>query len=591
MKTYLQSIVLIFLLTASAFSNYNTPGTGVKWNLDDLVTNSGGLVTFSGGEYFVNDTIRISLNDTLYIYDNAVVKFAAATFLSVRGTLLINPPLNVTFTAINTTDGYLGMRIDTSSTSELRKLTFEYAVSLRLNDCSPVIDSCIIRYNNNATSTSFGNGAIALFRASPLITNSLFLENKRAAIQGGANIANAPKIIGNTFLGNDVTNANVPQINLGTTGSDTTKILNNRILRASTNSGGIGFLPIGTVNAVITGNLIINNRYGMTFNGGSNINALISYNQIDSNNTQGDPMLGGSGIAFSGGSSTSHQNSIVTGNLIRWNLWGVTIQNGSRPNLGNLFNADTTDDGKNVFLENNNSSTPLIDLYNNSTDTIYAQNNFWGSDDSLFIEMRIFHYPDNNALGPVYYTPYIIPVELLTFSADVLGNSVRIKWQTATELNNNGFELLRNGEAIAFIPGNGTTAEIKNYSYTDKNVSAGKVRYALIQLDYDGTRTVIKEAEVEIESMPLTYALMQNYPNPFNPATKINFSIPVQEHVSLKIYNVLGSEVAGLINEVKEAGNYTAEIDMNKSGLSSGVYFYTLKAGSFKQTRKMVILK
>jgi hypothetical protein len=589
MKIYFY-LFLFFLFTATtALANFNTPGTGVSWNLDSLVANSDGLVTFSAGEYFVNDTIRISLNDTLYINDNAIVKFAPLTFLSVRGTLLINPPDNVTFTAQDLVPGYFGVRIDTTNSSVVRKLTFEYATSFRLNDCTILIDSCIFRYNNHQTATTFGNGAVSLFRAKPVITNSLFFENKRAAIQGGSNIANAPTIIGNTFMGNNTTNQNVPQINMGATGTDTVFILNNKILRASTNSGGIGFLPLGDVRTVISGNVIMNNRYGMTFNGGSNINALISYNQIDSNNTQNNPTLGGSGIAFTGGSSTSQQNSIVTGNLIRWNLWGVTIQGRSRPNLGNILNADTTDDGKNYFLENTNDQTPFIDLYNNSIDTIYAQNNHWGTEDTSEVELRIFHFPDNNALGPVIYLPNIIPVELISFTAAVLENNITLTWQTATELNNSGFELLRDNEVIAFIPGYGTTSEPRNYTYTDLGVKQGIRNYILAQIDLDGTRTLLKEIELEVDYLPSAFALMQNYPNPFNPSTKISFAVPVTGMVNIRIYNSLGEEVALLIDRIMEAGTHTVDFDGSK--LSSGVYLYQMISDNFISSKKMIMMK
>ena len=89
------------------------------------------------------------------------------------------------------------------------------------------------------------------------------------------------------------------------------------------------------------------------------------------------------------------------------------------------------------------------------------------------------------------------------------------------------------------------------------------------------------------------YALEQNYPNPFNPSTVINYSIPVAGQVKLTVYNLLGSEVAVLVNEYKESGNYSVEFSTEdlKNSLGSGVYIYTLKAGSFTQTRKMVVLK
>ncbi len=225
---------------------------------------------------------------------------------------------------------------------------------------------------------------------------------------------------------------------------------------------------------------------------------MISYNQIDSNNIQGDPFLGGSGIAFYGGTATSHQNSIVTGNLIRWNLWGITIPTPGRPrpNLGNITNADTTDDGKNQFINNTNSATPNIDLYNNSVDTIYAQNNYWGTKDVAAIEAKIFHQPDNPALGPVFYLPVMqstLPAELTDFTATVNKNTVTLNWKTLSENNSDYFNVGRSDNGQLFniagtVAASGTTSSVKAYSFTDNNVLLyNRTRfYRLRIVDKDG---------------------------------------------------------------------------------------------------------
>jgi hypothetical protein len=89
--------------------------------------------------------------------------------------------------------------------------------------------------------------------------------------------------------------------------------------------------------------------------------------------------------------------------------------------------------------------------------------------------------------------------------------------------------------------------------------------------------------------VPNNYSLSQNYPNPFNPTTTINFSIPNSSNVSLKIYDILGNQVMTVVNEFKQAGNYSVNFDASR--LSSGVYFYTITAGSFKDTKKMMLTK
>lgn len=492
-RSLLSFLVAISLVTTSFANNFGTPGTGVRWTMDDLVNNSGGDVTFSGGAYLVNDTVFIRENDTLSITTDIIVKFAGSTYFDINGVLIINPPTGVTFTAQNTTNRYLGMRIDSSNSTVIRKLTFEYANALRLFDCSPLIENCIFRLNTPAT--TFGNAAISLFRSNAVITNCQFLDNQRAAIQGGANIPNAPKITGCLFQGNNTLNLNVPQINLGTSGTDTVKIINNQILRASTNSGGLGFLPIGNVYAVIKHNVIRNNRYGMTFNGGANINVLVSYNRIDSNNTQGDPNLGGSGIAFAGGSATSQQNAIVTGNIFTANLWGVTIQNRSRPNLGNITNADTSDDGKNHFINNTNAGTPGIDLYNNSVDPIFAQNNYWRANNTTDVESKIVHTPDIGTLGLVNYSGYIVfPMEFLAFTATATGRNVLLNWQAIYENNSAYFIVQRSIEGVQFdsigrVDASGNTFDAHAYSFTDNNVPFfnRKVYYRLKLVNTNGS--------------------------------------------------------------------------------------------------------
>ncbi len=90
-------------------------------------------------------------------------------------------------------------------------------------------------------------------------------------------------------------------------------------------------------------------------------------------------------------------------------------------------------------------------------------------------------------------------------------------------------------------------------------------------------------------STPATFALEQNYPNPFNPSTNISYSIPNNSFVTLKVYDMLGNEVATLVNEDKEAGNY--QVTFDASALSNGVYFYRLQANGFDITKKMILMK
>lgn len=200
----------------------------------------------------------------------------------------------------------------------------------------------------------------------------------------------------------------------------------------------------------------------------------------------------------------------------------------------------------------------------------------------------------------------VVPVELTSFNANVSNNSVTLSWITATELNNSGFEIERcrhtersrsmtDWESIGFVNGSGTTSQTHSYSFVDDNLLTGKYSYRLKQIDFDGSFSYSNEIEVDL-SLPQFFSLEQNYPNPFNPSTTIKYTIPnvtlsgvEGSRVILKVYDVIGNEVATLVNENKPAGNY--EINFNASSLTSGIYFYTIHSGKFTDTKKMTLLK
>ena len=186
----------------------------------------------------------------------------------------------------------------------------------------------------------------------------------------------------------------------------------------------------------------------------------------------------------------------------------------------------------------------------------------------------------------------IVPVELTSFNVLPNKNDVVLNWQTATETNNQGFEIQRRNdgefEKIGFVAGHGTTTEIQSYIFIHKNVSPGKYSYRLKQMDYDGTSEYSNIVEVEV-TQPIEYSLSQNYPNPFNPSTTIAYSIPKDGLVTLKVYDVLGKEVVTLINELQTAGKKNITFDASK--LSSGVYYYQLISGEFTSTKKLILMK
>jgi hypothetical protein len=188
-----------------------------------------------------------------------------------------------------------------------------------------------------------------------------------------------------------------------------------------------------------------------------------------------------------------------------------------------------------------------------------------------------------------------VPVELVLFSAEFLNNAVHLTWKTSTEKNNRGFEIERylndRWGMLAFIAGNGTTTQSNLYSYVDelRNINFnGIILYRLKQIDYDGSFTYSKEAAVKMLK-PRNFILFQNYPNPFNPETKISWQSPIDSWTTIKIIDMLGNEVTTLVNEFVGSGNH--EIVFNSGNITSGVYYVFLKAGSFTQARKIVLLR
>jgi hypothetical protein len=197
------------------------------------------------------------------------------------------------------------------------------------------------------------------------------------------------------------------------------------------------------------------------------------------------------------------------------------------------------------------------------------------------------------------YDLAIVPVELTSFSASIAGSSVELSWLTATEVNNQGFEILRSAQnnndwqKIGFVPGFGTTTEPKSYSFTDHSVSSGKYYYKLKQIDFDGSFSYSKVIDAEV-SLPSVFALEQNYPNPFNPTTSIQFSLPVDAKVTIGVYNLVGEKVTEAASGNFSAGVHKVTFDAGE--LASGIYFYRLDATgingkTFSGVEKMTLMK
>lgn len=190
-------------------------------------------------------------------------------------------------------------------------------------------------------------------------------------------------------------------------------------------------------------------------------------------------------------------------------------------------------------------------------------------------------------------TTFTVPVELTAFSATLSNLDVTLNWSTATEVNNYGFEVQRrvvDGEfaTVAFIKGHGTTSEVNNYSFVDRNLDEGMYFYRLKQMDFNGQYKYSNIIEVEVGQI-YKFTLDQNYPNPFNPATTISYILPEKTNAKLILLNSIGEQIATLVNEVQDKGLHKVTLD--GTGLSSGVYFYKLIANDLVSVKKLILMK
>jgi len=193
-----------------------------------------------------------------------------------------------------------------------------------------------------------------------------------------------------------------------------------------------------------------------------------------------------------------------------------------------------------------------------------------------------------------------LPVELSAFTGQISDGKVVLNWSTTTETNNYGWEVERTEvspstplrdqksewETIGFVAGKGTTTESQSYSFSSP-ATAGSLKFRLKQIDVDGKTTYSQI--VSIEGKPTVLALNQNYPNPFNPSTTIGFALPASGNVNLVVFDILGREVATLLNKEMESGFQSVVFDA--STYAAGVYFYKLSFNGKVVTKKLTLLK
>ena len=320
---------------------------------------------------------------------------------------------------------------------------------------------------------------------------------------------------------------------------------------------------------------------------------------------------------------SGHTNDVNTvafspdGMLIASGAGGWDASGESTIKIWNVINGDliTTLPGHDYWVDDLAFSSNGLYLLSSGRDGLYPSNDakikIWRTSDwelDVYYDEEVAngvptltavkgtnYFVYGNSYGELFLAsfPDVIPVELTSFSASIGNSKVTLNWTTATELNNYGFEILRstqneNWQKIGFVKGYGNSVSPKDYSFVDNSVTKGIYSYRLKQIDNDGSFEYSKVIEVDLGTQA-EYELTQNYPNPFNPVTTIRYNLPESGNVKLNVYNLLGEQVAVLVDEFKETGVHT--VNFNAENLQSGFYIYKIEANGFVQSRKMTLIK
>ena len=241
-------------------------------------------------------------------------------------------------------------------------------------------------------------------------------------------------------------------------------------------------------------------------------------------------------------------------------------------------------------------------------DTIFDFDVEWQAGDTLYVIFKNvsgdefdgatywMKYKTTN-ISPEQVTDFTLPVELTMLEASVertvTGDEVRLDWQTVSETNNLGFEIQKsmNGREFAkigFVSGAGSTSTPHAYKFMDKDINVGTYFYRLKQIDTDGSFDISNAVQITV-TPPETYELGQNYPNPFNPSTQVVIRLKESGHVRLIVYDILGREVATIVDQNMKAG--THKFNIQADNWTTGVYFYSLQTNHFNAVKKMLLLR
>ena len=412
MKKFYAFLALAAVAVGAMADDFVSDGSGNVYTFNSLSQIEGtGVSLQDDGSYLVSADFTISEGDVLQLLNNDLIKMANGVRITMNG----NADFAPADTAVITRDvegsnpkGFWMM--GENGNANLKNVTFEYVgVVFGGANSSLHADNCTFTLHNGKSSSS---GAIS-FNAScdnNVIENCYFIENTLNAIGNGATNPVGIIIRNNLFWHNTTANRNKPQINLTVGGPYDVLIADNQVIGGQFNlSGGIGLsnmMGLGhTGTNIIENNYIADNRYGITTIG--SVDAIIRNNKMVNNCYEANPNNGGSCISIYDSSSSA--NVYIEGNWMEGGFWGITVPTGApNINLGKVEDPEAEDynPGNNTFVNNGNGGV-LYDLFNNGTATIWAQGNTWNVAEQTEenIEEVIYHQVDDPNLGLVIFMP------------------------------------------------------------------------------------------------------------------------------------------------------------------------------------------
>ncbi len=412
MKKSLTIALLSLLMSANLYADgFTTNGDGTTWTLTKLTETQGSGVTVVADTFLLDNTVVIAKGDRFELTPGAVVKLAKAVSFEIEGTADFAMPATkrVLFTraAEGVVPGVVYFKDDTQVTT-IKNIDFEYAGLKNFAEKGLVVDSCTFRHH--AASTANGSSAVNMAGsgAEYVVRNCIFEQNERSGI-GGASNAPVPVLLENCqFLFNGTHNRNYPQVNLT---AATQVTIRNCVVLGDRDKQRVGGIVVSNLTGsakdahlLIEGCFVKDCSYGISVY--SDQTAIVRNNFLVNNDVIANANQGGSGLNVTDASGT--QNTKFTGNFVMGSLWGATVIGGKNINFGRVDVAEDNEDynpGQNVFFNNGNGDK-TYDFYNNSANTVYAQNNFWLTAASFApeaIDTCITDKNDDASLGEVIY--------------------------------------------------------------------------------------------------------------------------------------------------------------------------------------------